>query len=111
MEIKNRKYINYNLWQQEQIANVMPISKLTEKVPLKESLGRKSAVDIYATCAYPSVALSKISGMMLNIKDDITTLKQYKDIKTIYFLQSLMNGENPYLIKEKMIIFQVLLHI
>jgi molybdopterin biosynthesis enzyme len=101
LEIKNRKYINYNLWQQEQIANVMPISKLTEKVPLKESLGRKSAVDIYATCSYPSVALSKISGMMLNIKDDITTLKQYKDIKTIYFLQSLMNGENPYLIKEK----------
>lgn len=101
MEIKNKEYINYNLWQQEQISKMMPISKLTEKIPLTESLGRKTATDIYAKHAYPSVALSKINGMMLNIKNDITTLEKYKEIKPISFLQILMNGENPYLIKEK----------
>ncbi|MCX5467498.1 MoeA protein [Acinetobacter nematophilus] len=100
MEIRNRKYINYNLWQQEHIAQVMPISNLTEKISLKNCLGRKLAVDIFANSAYPAVALSAISGKFLNIQDDITTVEQYKEIETIHFLQDLMNGENPFIIKE-----------
>ena len=100
MEIRNRKYINYNLWQQEHIAQVMPISNLTEKISLKNCLGRKLAEDIYANSAYPTLALSAICGKFLNIQDDITSVKQYKEIETIHFFRNLMNGENPFAIKQ-----------
>lgn len=100
MEIRNRKYINYNLWQQEHIAQVMPISNLTEKISLKNCLGRKLAEDIYANSAYPTLALSAICGKFLNIQDDITSVEQYKEIETIHFFRNLMNGENPFAIKQ-----------
>lgn len=98
MEIKNRKYIGYNLWQQEYISNFMPKSNLTETVSLSDCLGRRVAKDVFANQSYPSVALSAIEGKMLNIKEDITTVEQFKKIERDT-VGALGLGEDPFVVK------------
>lgn len=95
MQIKNSNYVQRNLDQQTRISYSMPKSKFAEILDLQASLGRRLSEDIYAEREYPPVALSAINGKILNIKQDITTVEQYKEIKD-RVLGVLRLGENPF---------------
>ncbi|RZG72110.1 MoeA protein, partial [Acinetobacter sp. WCHAc060025] len=98
MKIKNSNFVRHNLSQQSFINNFMPKSNYTEIVNLQNSIGSKVAEDVCAYQEYPLVALSAIDGKMLSIKQDITSIEQYKAIKD-RVLGLLIYGEDPFEVK------------
>lgn len=98
MEIVNKSYITSMLKKLESISKAMPNSGLVESISLKKSLNRKLVENIYANNNYPKVEISEIEGKLLNIKENINRLDQFKKIEKDA-LGILALGENPFVVK------------